>query len=76
MGLRYKMNKKGQIRSKEFSAIIVLIIIIAIILPLLTNFLNALTSGDIATSTDALVNAMIPLIIITMFFGFLRRFFR
>ncbi len=69
-------NKKGQIGPREIGSIVVVIIIITVILPILTSFLNALTSGDIATSTEALVNAMIPLFIIAIFFEFLRRFFR
>ncbi len=73
--MKIKNHKKGQVGPREIISILVLLIVLSFILPLLTNFLNAIASGNIASSTDALINAMIPLIIIAAFFEFLRRFF-
>ncbi len=68
------INKKGQIR--EVVSVVVVIFLLAFIIKVLNPFLKLISSGNIASSPDALANALIPLIIFAIFFEFIRRFFR
>ena len=63
------MKRKGQIGGRELIALIVGMIVLFFALKLVTSVLNA------ASSPDALVNALIPLMVLAIFFEILRRIF-
>lgn len=70
------MNKKAQIGGRELIGLLVIGVILIVVLPILTAFLNSVSSGNIESSFDAIVNAFIPLMIIAVFFEFIRRFLK
>lgn len=68
------IGKRGQIGGREIITIIVVVILLSVILPIFTSMLNAISSGSLESSLDAIVAGLIPLFIFAMFFEFIRRF--
>ncbi len=66
-----KKNKKVQIGLREILLLLGILFLLIFVLPTFTSFINSVSTGDI----DAVVNALIPLLIFAIFFEFLRRFF-
>lgn len=64
------MNKKGQVGPREMLILFGVIILLIIFLPIISTFINSISTGNV----DSLVNALIPILIFAVFFSFLRRF--
>ncbi len=64
-------SKKGQIGLREILFLLGIFCLLVFVLPVLISFINSISKGNI----DAVVNALIPLLIFAIFFEFLRRFF-
>ena len=70
-------NKKGQIGPRGFISILVLAaILLFFIIPLFNLIINSISGANLDSSLSAIVDALVPLLIIIMIFEFIRRFFR
>ena len=69
------MRKKGQVNVISLLTLIAVIIFLLIAIPIISSFFQSIKSGDIEIVTGQIANVLPALVIIAIFFEFLRRLF-
>jgi polyferredoxin len=69
-------NRKAQVNPRDLIALIALIIFLPLAIFLVTLVINAISSGNLENSINAVIGVFIPLFIFAIFFDLIKRFLR